>query len=147
MTGTYDLGIDIEPGSSSNIIRRREEVRVALLSSDTLDVTTGVDPDSLTFGVTGSEPSWLSCEPDPVDVNADGLPDLICLFDAAEAGFERGDKEGRLLVVTWYGVRLLGRDAVRVAGPPPRLRSSGARKSIADESKRPGQNPDRTNRH
>ena len=121
--GRPAVGIDIEPGSSRNLLGLRGAVTVALLSSSTLDVTTEIIQDhTLTFGATGGEPSWIGCRPDPVDVNADGLPDLICEFNLAAAGFKRGHKEGFVRAVTRESYQVQAVDVVRVVGRTGRVR-------------------------
>lgn len=54
---------------------------VAILSTTEFDAVTLVDQATLTFGATGTEPSWIRCGGSPEDVNDDGLADLVCLFD------------------------------------------------------------------
>lgn len=92
------IGIDIKPGSSQNPIQpgSRGVVPVAILSHSGWDAPSQVDPASLSFGRSGYEGSFVSCNPGGTDVNADGLPDLFCHFSTQAAGFVPGDDLGTL---------------------------------------------------
>lgn len=46
------------------------------------------------FGSTGDEPSLVSCDWIPEEVNGDRLPDQDCHFNAPAGGFQSGDTEG-----------------------------------------------------
>jgi 6-phosphogluconolactonase (cycloisomerase 2 family) len=64
---------------------------VAILSTTTFNAVMQVDTRSLTFGHTGDESSLAFCNTGGTDVNGDGLADLICHFQAQQAGFVAGD--------------------------------------------------------
>jgi YVTN family beta-propeller protein len=109
------LEVDIKPGSGLAPINATSNGRipVALLSSAQLNVPADVDLTTLRFGHTGTEPSLAFCG-GPIDVNGDGLPDIICHFRAADAGFQAGDTEGILTGRTRAGAALEGRDGIRI---------------------------------
>ena len=110
--------IDIQPGQAANKVnvRRKGKLRVAILSTASFDAPGAVDQLSLRFGRTGDEPSWESCDARGVDVNGDGLPDLLCRFSTAAAGFQAGDGQGVLKGRTLDGLAILGKDSVSVVG-------------------------------
>jgi hypothetical protein len=107
------VSIDVKPGSDPASINPTSSgtIPVAVLSSSTFDATTVVTS-SLTFGHTGTEHSLVSCSVD--DVNGDGLPDLICHFDARNAGFQPGDTFAILNGETSNGTLILGTDSIVV---------------------------------
>lgn len=114
---TRAVGIDIKPGDGVNSVqpRSRGRIPVAILSAPDFDAT-AVATSSLTFGRTGHEPSLARCDRGKADVNGDGLPDLVCHFFTAIAGFESGDTEGFLRGQDGDGIPLRGSDAVRIVG-------------------------------
>jgi len=87
--------IDIKPGSDPNSINPKSKgvIPVAILGSADFDVTT-VDPDSVTFGPTGTEapPVRWAIE----DVNIDSFFDVVFHFKTQECGFSAGDETGTL---------------------------------------------------
>lgn len=109
------VGIDIKPGGVPNSINRRSEGRipVAILSSATFDARE-VDAASLSFGRTGHEESLAFCSRAPEDVNGDGLPDLVCHFNAPATWFFPGDTQGVLRGKTLKGAAIRGTDSVRI---------------------------------
>jgi hypothetical protein len=111
----FTVAIDIKPFSSPNVINAKSKgtTPVAILSTPVFDAPARIDPTSLRFGQTGDEPSLLSCA-SQVDVNADGLPDLVCEFTTRATGFRRGDTGGTLKGTTVEGIPFTGTDAVRV---------------------------------
>ena len=82
-------------------------------SSPAFDAMT-LEPYSLTFGSTGDESSYLRCGKDGVDVNADGLLDLVCHFDNQLAKWQSDDLEGTLRGKTKGGVAFEGRGWLKV---------------------------------
>ncbi|HEX6530320.1 MAG TPA: hypothetical protein VF004_10915, partial [Burkholderiales bacterium] len=60
---------------------------------------------SITFGRGGNENSLTRCLKQHIDVNRDGIPDLVCLFDVPSAGFEEDDVAGKLKGETTSGMR------------------------------------------
>jgi YVTN family beta-propeller protein len=71
-------------------------ITVTIFSTEAINTFSGVLQFTLTFGRTGYEASLIGCDPQPRDVNHDGLPDLVCTFDAAAAGLQAGDTVGIL---------------------------------------------------
>lgn len=70
---------------------------------------------SLTFGRTGDEQSLLGCESNPVDVDADGLADVVCYFDISKAGLPSGDVQCLLKGKSLLGTPLAGIGSVRIS--------------------------------
>lgn len=91
----------------------RGGVPVALLSSDTFNAP-DVDQTKLHFGVTGNEDSLIRCHRHGIDVNRDGLPDVICIFDFRKANFEPGDNEGIVTGTTISGDSFEGRGWLKI---------------------------------
>jgi hypothetical protein len=119
--GTFDdvrltyYPIDIQPGNTANRINLKKPgtISVAVLSSSNFDAPAQVDRTSLTFGRTGDEVSVIACTKRPRDVNGDELPDLVCSFPVAGAGFQPGDTEG-FLKWTVAGISFTGSDTVTI---------------------------------
>jgi hypothetical protein len=114
------VAIDIRPTSTQNHINATSNgtVPVAILSQTTLDTIVRVDQSTLTFGHTGSENSFVRCAKKKFkDVNGDGVPDLVCRFRIATAGFQSGDTVGILRFKDVDGTLFEGRGSV-VIGPP-----------------------------
>lgn len=104
--------IDIRPHSRRNLVIPNAHgfLGVALLGSDSFAVTE-VDASSVAFGPAGAQPrgkEWF------VDVNADGLTDLLLRFRTHEAGIAFGDTQACLTGETLDGTRFQGCDSVRV---------------------------------
>jgi len=109
------LALDIKPGSFPNSINPTNSgtIPVAILSSASFNAPASVDRTSLTFGRTGDETSLAFCS-GAEDVNADGLPDLVCHFNTKHADFLVGDTAGVLKGRTVDGVPFVGTDSVRI---------------------------------
>jgi hypothetical protein len=110
------MSIDIKPGTSDNIIniKNKGKTPVAILSGVTFDAPNEVDKTSLTFGRTGNEVSFASCDTDAQDVNSDGLLDLVCAFHTPLTGFQLSDIVGFLKGLTMEGVPIEGSDSVKI---------------------------------
>jgi hypothetical protein len=91
-----------------------EPIDVAILSSASLDAPAQVDTSSLTFGHTGSELSLVSCRSNLLDVNGDGLNDLICSFTVRAGGFTPGDTRAVLHGKTLSGTPIVGTAPISV---------------------------------
>lgn len=113
------VDIDIKPGSDPNSIDPSSAgvIPLGILSTPDFDAPSEVDKTSLTFGVTGDEPSLAFCPSSADDVNGDGLLDQVCHFETRLTGFQVGDTEGVLRGQTVDGVPIEGRDAVRIVPP------------------------------
>lgn len=116
MPTVLPVAIDIRPGTEPNSVnlRSKGQLPVAILSDASLHAPTDVVVESLRFGHDGTEASLRKCNDLAVDVNLDGLVDLVCHFDSRVAGFQPGDIEGLLSVETIGGERLQGRDSIRI---------------------------------
>jgi hypothetical protein len=114
------FNVQIEIRSSNTAARinlnSRGGVPVAILSTTTFDALGSVDTQTLTFGSGGTEKSLLSCDPNGVDVNGDGIPDLVCRFDAQASSFQLGDAAGTLEGRLKNGTNIKGTAAIIVVG-------------------------------
>ncbi len=108
-----EISIDIKPGSDPNSINTKSMgvVPVAILGSDTLDVTT-VDYENIEFGPDGAMPVHVALE----DVNDDGFTDLVMHFVQKETGIGKGDVEACISGDTLGGQPFLGCDAIKTPG-------------------------------
>jgi hypothetical protein len=109
---TQEVVIDIRPFTEKNRVRpgRRGGVMVAVLGSETLDVQE-IDPETLAFGPAGA-PIIERVGSLLLDVNRDGLDDLVSMFRTAETGIEEGDTEACLDGMMLDGVEIEGCDMV-----------------------------------
>ncbi len=107
--------LDIKPNSDPNSLNigRRGVVSVALLSTDDLDTTAAVVQASLRWGPTGAEATVERCGA-PEDANGDGLLDLVCKFQLADADFSLGDSLGLVSGVLLDGTPFMSADQVRI---------------------------------
>ncbi len=110
------VDVDIRPGHVPNRINVNSmgSIPVAILSGATFDAFSEIDAASLAFGRTGEEASLESCKTAPMDVNGDGIPDLVCRFRSKATGLLIGDTQGVLKGRTLTGVTIKGTDSVRV---------------------------------
>lgn len=92
--GLDNARFDIVPGNRDNIIHLDGygKTPVGLFSSEDFDAPGCIDENSLTFGPTGNEESFMACG--AWDINMDGYIDLQCDFITLDAEFEIGDPEG-----------------------------------------------------
>lgn len=112
------IGIDIKPGDDEVAPinpHARGTIPVALLSSAQFNALQ-VNQSTLRFGEKGTEESLVRCDDDGDDVNNDGLPDLVCRFSNAKAGFNVGDTEGIVTGTTGTGMQFEGRGWLKVVG-------------------------------
>ena len=108
------VSIDIKPGDRNEFTRlnpkQKRDLPIALLSSTATPTQPAFNPleakvDSITFGRGGNEKSLVRCLKHHIDVNRDGMPDLVCLFDVPSAAFEEDDVAGKLKGETTSGMR------------------------------------------
>jgi len=128
---TVTVAIDIRPGESPNSINPNSQgkISVAVLSSASFAAPDAVDRASVTFGRTGDERSLESCDAGVVDVDGDGLPDLVCRFSTPVTAFRPGDTEGILKGRTLDGLPIVGRDSVTVVPAQGSVATSGGSSS------------------
>lgn len=110
------VNIEIKPGSDADAPvnpRAKGNIPLALLSSKEFDALK-VNPSSLTFGSSGDEKSWLRCSKEGLDVNADGLMDLVCHFDNVSADWQPDDVEGIVKGATQDGRRFEGHGRLKI---------------------------------
>jgi hypothetical protein len=111
------VAIDIKPGSDRNSINLGSAgvVPVAILSSPTFDAQ-DVNPDTLVLASARvkliRKGGKYSCR--AVDVNGDGLPDLLCHVVTAQFALQPGDTVAVLDAVTHSGQRVRGQDSIRI---------------------------------
>lgn len=105
------VSIDIRPGTELNPIDpgSRALVPVAILGSIDFDVSE-VDVKTLAFGPDGAR-AFRLVRP-MVDVNRDGLEDLLTFYRASRSGIENGDSEACLSFRNVHGIRFTGCDAI-----------------------------------
>jgi SdrD B-like domain len=110
--------IDVKPRSFPSSINLKKEgvVPVAILSTREFDAVTQVDRQSLTFGATGVEQSWIRCGNPGEDVNDDGLADLVCHFDTKRTGLTCTSTTATLMGYTVDGRGFEGQDDVKITG-------------------------------
>jgi hypothetical protein len=113
----FAAGIDIRPGKAPNLVhpQSRGNVAVAILSRNGFDAVSAVDQATLRFGRNGTEASLRKCKAKGMDVNRDGLVDLVCRFNIGQAGFQAGDSVGIVRFKDTNGVPYEGRDAIVVS--------------------------------
>ncbi|MDW7709807.1 MAG: hypothetical protein SCH98_04990 [Deferrisomatales bacterium] len=115
--------ISVKPGSTELAPfnpKAQGRLPVAILSTPGFSPL-DIDLQSLRFGASGDEESFLSCQgdrgrhgPQGEDLNGDGIPDLICHFDRPTAGFALGDLEGVLTGTTKADAAFVGRGALKI---------------------------------
>jgi len=112
---TLTVSVDVKPGSPQNVVnlKSRGKIPVAILSDALFDATT-VDPASIQMagaGVVVKKHNRLMAN--RVDVNADGLVDLLVLFNIFDLVPELlQDGAASLTAVTADGVEVGGSDNV-----------------------------------
>jgi len=91
------IAILIKPGNTAIAApinpRSHGKIPVAILGGPEFN-TGSIVVSTLTFGSTGKEDSLSKCNPERVDLNGDGLLDLLCHFNNQDAHFKLTDAEG-----------------------------------------------------
>ena len=136
------IGIEIKPGVHTVTVLDASGVAhpatlrgtasghlpVALLSSKTFDATE-VNQSKLRFGATGQEKSLVNCSKGRgIDVNHDGLPDLLCHFDMKKANFALSETQGYLTGETGDGKPFAGNAWLKIVTLGLTPQSMGASK-------------------
>lgn len=117
--GPILVEIDAQPGRPFRLRnpRSRRWIPVAILGSSIFDVA-DVDVRSLAFGPDGASPAHPR-DARYVDVNRDGLVDLVSRFRLREAGIGQADEKVCLVGITFAGASFEGCDTIE---PPKRRR-------------------------
>ena len=120
------VNIDVRPGDRSEYTRvnmkQKRDLPIALLSRKAKGDVPAFKPldakiDTITFGRGGEEKSLSRCLREHRDLNRDGIPDLVCLFDVPSAGFEENDVSGKLKGETVKGMRFEAVGKLKVVAP------------------------------
>ena len=120
------VNIDVRPGDRSEYTRvnmkQKRDLPIALLSRKAKGDVPAFKPleakiDTITFGRGGEEKSLSRCLKEHRDLNRDGIPDLVCLFDVPSAGFEENDVAGKLKGETVKGIRFEAVGKLKVVAP------------------------------
>jgi len=112
----HQISIEVKPGSQERAPinpKSNGKIPVALLSDSGFNAME-IDPATVTFGATGNEASLSKCNSAGVDVNYDGLLDLVCHFDNQKASFRTSSLEGIARGKTSKGVAFEGRAPLKV---------------------------------
>ncbi len=110
------VNIDVKPGSDAITINLKSNgtTPVAILSTATFDATT-VDPATVDFAgapvARRPNGSWMAA---PVDVNGDGLGDLVVHVVTSALQLDAGFVEAVLTGATLGGQQIMGSDWVRI---------------------------------
>jgi hypothetical protein len=111
------VSIDIKPGSFPNTINLRSAgvVPVAILSSGKFDATQ-VNPETVSLAgakvkLIGKGDKYLS---HVVDINGDGLLDLLCYVTTAQFIIEPGTSVAVLEAETFDGQKIIGQDSIEI---------------------------------
>lgn len=114
--------INIRPGSGEIAPmnpKSKGNIPVALISSerDKFYANQDVDVSSLRFGPTGEEESLRRCDTAGVDVNGDGILDMVCHFEAEKAKFSEESVEGVVIGKMKSGRGIEGHGLLRINTP------------------------------
>jgi len=89
------LDVDVMPNQYPNNIKLSEpdtEIPVAILSDSYLDASVTIDGDSLRFGPASAAPTSYAI----VDIDQDGLEDLVSYYRSGDLGLKKSDKKACL---------------------------------------------------
>jgi hypothetical protein len=115
--------INIRPGSGETAPinpKSRGNIPVAIISSqrdkfDALQIE--VDAKSLKFGATGEQMSLRRCDTKGVDVNGDGVLDMVCHFETEKTEFTEASVEGKLTGKVTGGGAIEGHGRLKINMP------------------------------
>jgi hypothetical protein len=118
------INIEVKPGHDGDApvnLKAQGNIPVALLSHKAVGsapafdaMTVNIDPGTLTFGSTGNEKTLLRCNKEGLDVDADGLLDLVCHFDNALADWEPDQPMGTVKGKTADGREFKGTGRLKI---------------------------------
>lgn len=120
-----DILVDVKPGADVNSVSLRGKGRlpIAILGTEFFDISL-VDESSIQLGDPLHSASVSFLKSSVEDVNADGFNDLVLKFDLGEMVASGAmDSSSSLLLLTGStldGIPILGGDAVRIVGKPPK---------------------------
>ena len=114
--------INIKPGSGETAPmnpKSKGNIPVALISNEQekFYANKDVDVGSLRFGATGEEASLRRCDTAGVDVNGDGIPDMVCHFETEKAEFSETSLEGVLTGKVKGGRAIEGHGRLKINMP------------------------------
>jgi hypothetical protein len=107
------VAIDIQPGSDDNCININGHgiIPVAVLGSAALDVA-AIDQGSLALAGLGVRVRGKAPPCAPEDINADGIPDLVCHFEDDAGAWSAGDGIAELTGNLSDSTPIIGSDAI-----------------------------------
>lgn len=117
------VNIDVKPGNQEKAAplnpKAKGAIRVALLSHPAAKGAPEfkaheVKRESVRFGRSGEEQSLLRCNKEGLDVNGDGLLDLICFFDNEAIRWEGHETMGKIKGEAGDGLRFEGDGDLKV---------------------------------
>jgi N-acetylneuraminic acid mutarotase len=123
----HSLAVTIEIKPESINPRSQGKIMVALLATDTFDVTT-VDPSTVRFGATGTEASPVHAA--LVDFDGDGRLDLVLHFNTRDTGIVCGETSASLTGMTLTGQAIEGSDSIRTVGCQQKTRPAHGAEAI-----------------
>lgn len=135
LPAVQNVRIDIRPGEraeTATVHLSRAKIPVAILSSEGFDAM-GIDTNTLTFGHSGDEQSLMKCSPNGIDVNRDGLRDMVCLFSVKAADFEPNDLAGFIKGSTKAGTQFAGQGLLKVVEIKKGRRHRGHSHDLRDD--------------
>jgi len=114
---TTEVSVDLKPGSKTNAVNLYSAgvVPIAILSSDSFDALSVKAETLLVSGasvrVAGKSNRYM-CR--AIDVNNDGLTDLVCGIETAELMIESGEDTVELTAETIDGTKVHGTDFIKI---------------------------------
>jgi len=91
-----------------------ETIAVAILPTTNFEPLSQVDASSLTFGETGTEPSFAYCKRQTKDNDSPSQSSLVCHFYLRKTAFRVGDTQGVLKGLMIDGQVIQGKDSIRI---------------------------------